>query len=81
MKNNVPIEKETLLHTKSPKFNNVNGDAPSQFKRFGSDCHANLAPHVHQPARNAAPNGNIYGGMGSKTSNGGVTTPHAKDIK
>ncbi|WP_413367357.1 hypothetical protein [Lysinibacillus sp. 3P01SB] len=78
MKNNVPIEKETLLYTKSPKFYS---DAPSQFKRFGSDSHANLAPHVHQPTRNAAPNGNIYGGMGSKTSNDGVTTPHAKDIK
>lgn len=33
VKNNVSIEKETL-YTKSPKFNSVNGDVPSHFKRF-----------------------------------------------
>ncbi|WP_432406687.1 hypothetical protein [Wukongibacter sp. M2B1] len=31
-----------------------------------------VKPHVHQPTRNSAPNGNIYGRTGSKTSNGGV---------
>lgn len=74
-------DKEIGLNTNSAGFNNNNGDIGGQFKRFGSDTHAGIAPHVHQPTRNEAPNGNIYGGQGSKTANGGVTSPTAKDVK
>lgn len=40
-----------------------------------------ISPHVHQPLRNTAPNGNVYGSEGSKTTNGGVTSPSSKDFK
>jgi RHS repeat-associated protein len=81
VKDNVPLNKETALYTNSKDFNSVNGEASSQFKRYGSDSHGGVSPHVHQPERNVAPNGNIYGSVGSKTSNGGVTSPESKDIK
>lgn len=51
-----------------------------QFKRFGADSHAGIAPHVHQPIRNAKPKG-ARGTTGSKTKNGGVTSPSKKDVK
>ncbi|MBH0171447.1 RHS repeat domain-containing protein [Fictibacillus sp. 18YEL24] len=77
--NNVPKNKETKLFTKSSRFNNV-GSKGGQFKRYGTDSPAGLAPHVHQPIRNAH-NGKIRGGVGSKTKNGGVTYPTKRDVK
>jgi hypothetical protein len=79
MKDNVPIDKEIKLFTNSPGFNNV-GTPGGQFKRFGSDSHAGLAPHVHQPQRNVDPSGNVRGSVGSKTKNGGVTPPTRDDV-
>lgn len=76
---NVPIDKETKLFTNSPGFNNV-GTPGGQFKRFGSDSHADLAPHVHQPQRNVDPSGNVRGSVGSKTKNDGVTSPTRNDV-
>ncbi|TVX93167.1 RHS repeat-associated core domain-containing protein [Paenibacillus agilis] len=76
---NVPKTKETKLYTKSSGFNNV-GSSGGQFKRFGTDSHAGLAPHVHQPIRNVK-NGKIRGIVGTKTKNGGVTAPTRKDVK
>ena len=81
VKNNVSTDAEVKLYTASAEFNSNNGKIGGQFKRFGSDSHAGLSPHVHQPQRNATPKGDIYGGVGSKTSNGGVTSPGAKDTK
>ena len=81
VKNTVSIDTELKLYTNSPGFNSNNGVIGGQFKRFGSGSHGGLSPHVHQPQRNVAPNGNIYGTVGSKTTNGGVTKPEAKDIK
>lgn len=81
MNNNISIDKEIPLHTNSPGFNNNSNGVGGQFKRFGVDSHGGVQPHVHQPTRNVAPNGNTYGGTGSKTSNGGVTPPTTKDIK
>ncbi|ONK25451.1 hypothetical protein BVE84_08260 [Streptococcus azizii] len=81
LKNNVPIDVEVKLHTDSADFNSNNGMVGGQFKRFGSDSHAGLSPHVHQPQRNVSPTGDIYGGVGSKTSNGSVTSPGSKDVK
>ena len=72
---------EVKLYTSSAGFNSNNGNIGGQFKRFGSDSHAGLSPHVHQPQRNVTPTGDIYGGVGSKTSNGGVTSPGSKDVK
>lgn len=46
---------------------------------LGGKSHGGLSPHVHQPQRNVAPNGNIYGSVGTKTINGGVTSPSPKD--
>ncbi|MBJ6359883.1 hypothetical protein ACFOQM_00885, partial [Paenibacillus sp. GCM10012307] len=79
VKKNVPIDKETKLYTKSSGFNNV-GQSGGQFKRYGSDSHANLSPHVHQPQRNVDRSGNVRGSVGSKTKNGGVASPTKKDI-
>ncbi|WP_231578154.1 RHS repeat domain-containing protein, partial [Dickeya chrysanthemi] len=82
MKDHVSPDRETTLHTKSPGFNNNNGNEGGQFKRYGLDSHAGISPHVHQPIRNVSPkNGAVYGSQGSKTSNGGVTSPSNKDIK
>ena len=81
IRNNVSADAELSLHTNSAGFNNNNGNIGGNFKRFGVNSHAGISPHVHQPIRNAAPNGNIYGGVGSKTANGGVTVPTRKDIK
>ncbi|RDU22653.1 hypothetical protein DWV06_15395 [Anaerosacchariphilus polymeriproducens] len=81
MKNNISPDAEVGLYTKSSGFNNNKGDVGGQFKRFGAEEHGGLAPHVHQPTRNVAPNGNIYGSTGSKTANGGVTSPTKLDIK
>ena len=70
------------MHTDSPMFNNNNGNIGGIFKRFGAESHGGVSPHVHQPIRNVNPkNGNIYGSVGSKTANGGVTSPTAKDVK
>ena len=81
VKNNVSTDAELSLSTNSSGFNNHDGITGGKFKRFGSEEHAGLSPHVHQPIRNEAPNGNIYGSVGSKTSNGGVTSPTEKDVK
>ena len=70
---------EVSLRTKSSGFNNNNGNVGGVFKRFGGESHGGLSPHVHQPQRNVAPNGNIYGSVGTKTINGGVTSPSPKD--
>ena len=72
---------EISLTTKSAGFNNNNGNVGGVFKRLGAESHGGVTPHVHQPQRNVAPNGNIYGSVGTKTSNGGVTLPTAKDVK
>ena len=71
---------EVSLTTNSTSFNNANGRTGGEFKRIGAGTHAGISPHVHQPIRNVAPTG-IYGGVGTKTSNGGVTAPTAKDAK
>lgn len=81
VKNNVSTDAELSLSTNSSGFNNHDGITGGEFKRFGSEEHAGLSPHVHQPIRNEAPNGNIYGSVGRKTSNGGVTSPTEKDVK
>jgi len=72
---------EISLHTDSAGFNNNNGNVGGDFKRFGAESHGGVSPHVHQPQRNVAPNGNIYGTVGTKTANGGVTSPSTKDVK
>ncbi len=72
---------EISLITKSPNFNNNNGNVGGIFKRFGAGVHGGISPHVHQPQRNIAPDGKIYGSVGTKTVNGGVTFPSAKDVK
>ena len=72
---------EVSLHTNSAGFNNNNGIVGGDFKRFGAESPGGVSPHVHQPQRNVAPNGNIYGTVGTKTANGGVTLPTEKDIK
>ena len=72
---------EISLHTDSAGFNNNNGNVGGDFKRFGAEAHGGVSPHVHQPKRNVAPNGNIYGTLGTKTANGGVTSPSTKDVK
>ncbi|MBO4863518.1 MAG: hypothetical protein J5517_04090, partial [Eubacterium sp.] len=72
---------EISLHTDSAGFNNNNGNVGGDFKRFGAESHGGVSPHVHQPQRNVAPNGNIYGTVGTKTANGGVTLPSRKDVK
>jgi hypothetical protein len=78
---NVSKNNETKLFTKSKKFNTSKMNADGQFKRFGSGSHGGLSPHVHQPTRNVAKNGEIYGGQGAKTRNGGVTKPGKRDVK
>ena len=72
---------EISLTTQSSGFNNNNGNIGGVFKRFGAETHGGISPHVHQPQRNVAPNGNVYGSVGTKTFNGGVTSPSPKDIK
>ncbi|MFD0707507.1 hypothetical protein C6H64_23805 [Photorhabdus luminescens] len=53
-----------------------------QLKRYVLDSHAGISPHVHQPVRNVSlKTGYIYGSQGTKTSDGGVTSPSTKDIK
>lgn len=71
---------EISLNTQSANFNN-NGSVGGEFKRFGAESHGGVSPHVHQPQRNVAPNGDVYGMVGRKTKNGGVTFPKIKDIK
>ena len=70
---------EVSLYTSSSGFNNGNGDIGGQFKRFGAEPRHGI--DVHQPLRNSVPNGLIFGDVGSKTKNGGVTSPKPKDIK
>ena len=73
---------EISLHTNSAGFNNNNGNVGGNFKRFGAGSHGGVSPHVHQPQRNKnLKNGNTYGSVGTKTSNGGVTSPTNKDVK
>ncbi len=82
MKKHVAPDRETLLFTQSPGFNNNKGKVGGQFKRYGLDSHAGISPHVHQPVRNVSPKtGDVYGSQGTKTSDGGVTSPSTKDIK
>ncbi len=81
VKNNVSTDAEVNLYASSAGFNSNNGNIGGQFNRFGSDSHAGLSPHVHQPQRNVTPTGDIYGGVGSKTSNGGITSPGSKDVQ
>ena len=69
---------EVSLSTNSVAYNNGNGGV---FKRIGADSHGGISPHVHQPIRNVAPNGMVYDSLGTKTYNGGVTLPSAKDVK
>ncbi len=80
---NVPRDVETKLYTNSSGFN-TNPRNDGHFKRFGTEPnqHGIEGPHVHQPTRNINPNNGIVTGKpGSKTKNGGVTVPEAKDIK
>ena len=77
VKNNVSPEKELSLNTSSLRFNS---SGPTEFKRFGVNSHAGLAPHVHQPLRNVLPSGTIKGVVGKKTKNNGVTTPGKHDV-
>ncbi|MBA0169554.1 hypothetical protein H0247_19540 [Pectobacterium sp. CFBP8739] len=82
MKDHVSPDSETTLHTKSPGFNTSKKNSDGQFKRYGLDSHGGISPHVHQPTRNISPkDGTIYGGQGTKTKNGEVTSPSNKDIK
>ncbi|MEH0834601.1 RHS repeat-associated core domain-containing protein [Pectobacterium cacticida] len=82
MKDHVSPDSETTLHTKSPGFNTSKKNKDGQFKRYGLDSHGGISPHVHQPTRNISPkDGTIYGGQGTKTKNGEVTSPSNKDIK
>ena len=70
------------LYTDSPGFNNnAKTGLGGEFKRFGANSHGGVEPHVHQPIRNEIPNGDIRGVVGTKTNNGGVTSPTNKDIK
>ncbi len=55
---------EIALYTKSAGFNNSKGNLGGQFKRLGVGEHYGLGPHVHQPIRNVASNGTIYGRTG-----------------
>ena len=71
------------MYTNSSGFN-TNPRNDGHFKRFGTEPnqHGIEGPHVHQPTRNINPNNGIVTGKpGSKTKNGGVTVPEAKDIK
>lgn len=53
-----------------------------QLKRFGAKLgHGIDGSHVHQPIRNMALNGIVFGEVGTKTKNGGVDWPKAKDVK
>ena len=78
---NVSSNAEISLRTNSKGFNNHDGIVGGEFKRFGSGEHAGISQHVHQPMRNISPNGDIYGKVGTKTANGGVDYPNAKDVK
>lgn len=79
MRNNA--DPEVSLYTRAKGFNNNGGNIGGEFKRFGAASHGGVSPHVHQPQRNIASNGNIYGLVGRKTVNGGVIYPQNKDIK
>ena len=81
VKNNVSPNAEVNLRTSSAGFNNHDGTIGGVFKRIGNRVHGGVSPHVHQPFRNVAPNGNIYGSVGSRTGNGGLTFPNARDVK
>ena len=73
---------EISLYTESAGYNNNNGNTGGQFKRLGAESgHGINGPHVHQPLRNVAPDGSVFGDVGSKTKNGGVTSPTVKDVK
>ena len=82
IKENVPVDVETKLFTDSKHFN-TNPKEDGHFKRFGSKLnqHGIEGVHVHQPEININPkNGIITGKPGSKTKNGGVSSPSKKDI-
>ena len=72
---------EISLITQSSGFNNNKKGIGGIFKRFGANVHAKIAPHVHQPQRNVRSDGTIYGKTGTKTSDGGVTSPSKRDVK
>ena len=72
---------EISLDTNSPGFNNNSKGTGEIFKRIGAEEHGGISPHIHQPQRNVAPNGDVFGKVGSKTADGGVTLPGKKDIK
>ncbi len=71
---------EVALYTKSAGFNNSKDNVGGQFKRLGAEEHYGLSPHVHQPVRNVAPSGTIYGKTGKIV---GIDTlsPSSKDVK
>ena len=71
---------EVSLYTRAKGFNNGRGKSGGQFKRLGAQEHYRLSPHVHQPVRNVAPDGTIYGGTG-KTVGVDTLFPNEKDIK
>lgn len=68
------------MYTNSPGFNNSKGNVGGQFKRLAAEEHYGLSPHVHQPVRNIAPNGTIYGRTG-KTVGVDTLPPDPKDVK
>ena len=78
--------KDTIRNQKKSHSSgfNTNPKNDGHFKRFGTEPnqHGIAGAHVHQPTRNVNPNnGMITGKPGSKTKNGGVTVPGAKDVK
>lgn len=78
IKENVPLDVETKL-----KHFNTNPKEDGNFKRFGSKSnqHGIEGVHVHQPERNINHKNEIITGKpGSKTKNGGVSSPSKKDI-
>jgi RHS repeat-associated protein len=83
VKKNVNSEAELSLKTDSAGFNNNSKGVGGEFKRFGTESHGGVSPHVHQPVRNVnIKTGEVYGGtFNPSTKTGGVTSPGAKDIK
>lgn len=75
------VKPEVSLNTNSAGFNSNGSNVGGEFKRIGAESHGGVSPHVHQPIRNVAPDGNVYGTVETKTNNGGVTSPKPKDVK
>ena len=55
---------EISLYTRAKGFNNGKGSVGGIFKRLGAKEHYKLSPHVHQPVRDIAPDGTVYGKTG-----------------